>query len=236
MIKYFPDLLQGTEEWFECRRGLLTASEMKLIITPTGKIADNDDVRTHVYELLSQRISKFVEPTYIGEDMMRGKEDEILGRQKYSEAYAPVKECGFVTNDKLGFPIGYSPDGLVGEDGQIEGKSRKQKYQLETILSRKMPENKKINCMLQVQTGLFVTERKWCDFFSYSGGFHMVTYRIYPDPKVHEAIETAAKAFEDKIKEKLAEYEAIMKDPEMRILPTERRKIVGDMIVGDTDE
>ena len=42
-----------------------------------------------------------------------------------------------MTNDDHGVVIGYSPDGLVGDDGLIECKSRRQKYQIETILPTK---------------------------------------------------------------------------------------------------
>jgi hypothetical protein len=38
-IRYYPDLDQGSELWLKARCGLLTASEMKLILTPTLKIA-----------------------------------------------------------------------------------------------------------------------------------------------------------------------------------------------------
>lgn len=221
-INVHKDVVQGSDEWFALRCGVLTASEMDKCITPTLKIADNDDTRSHVFELLAQRINKYVEPSYVSDDMMRGHEEEVLARIAYSEKYAPVEDVGFVTNDKFGFILGCSPDGFVGDDGLIECKSRKQKYQLETILSKGMPSNKKINCMLQIQTALLVTERKWCDFISYHGGMPMVTYRILPDFEMQEAIVRAATAFEDKIKEKLAEYNAIMADASMRLIPTER--------------
>lgn len=222
-IKYHKDIIQGSDEWFALRCGILTASEMDKIVTPAKlQIADNDDVRAHVYELLAQRINNYVEPSYVSDDMLRGHEEEVLARIAYAEKYAPVEDIGFVTNDKWGFTIGYSPDGLVGEDGLIEAKSRKQKYQLETILSKGMPTNKKINCMLQIQTGLLVTERNWCDLISYHGGMPMVTYRILPDFQVQEAIVRAATAFEDRIREKLAEYNAVIADPAMRLIPTER--------------
>lgn len=221
-IQVHKDVVQGSDEWFALRCGVLTASEMDKCITPTLKIADNDDTRSHVFELLAQRINKYVEPSYVSDDMMRGHEEEVLARIAYSDKYAPVEDVGFVTNDKFGFILGCSPDGFVGDDGLIECKSRKQKYQLETILSKGMPSNKKINCMLQIQTALLVTERKWCDFISYHGGMPMVTYRILPDFEMQEAIVRAATAFEDKIKEKLAEYNAIMADASMRLIPTER--------------
>ena len=57
MIRYFPDLEQGSDAWLTARCGLLTASEMKLILTPALKIANNDKVRSHLYELLAQRVT-----------------------------------------------------------------------------------------------------------------------------------------------------------------------------------
>ena len=162
-ITYHENLIQGSPEWHQARCGLLTASEMKLILTPTLKIAANDKQRAHFYELMAQRITGYVDPAYISEDMLRGKEEEIDARIAYEEHYDIVREVGFVTNDKWGFTIGYSPDGLVGTNGQIECKSRRQKFQVETILSDEMP----IEFSLQVQTGLLVTEREWCDFISY---------------------------------------------------------------------
>ena len=221
-VTVHKEIVQGSDEWFALRCGILTASEMDKCITPTLKVADNDDTRSHVFELLAQRINKYVEPSYVSDDMMRGHEEEVLARIAYGEKYAPVEDVGFVTNDKFGFILGCSPDGFVGDDGLIECKSRKQKYQLETILSKGMPSNKKINCMLQIQTALLVTERKWCDFISYHGGMPMVTYRILPDFEMQEAIVRAATAFEDKIKEKLSEWNAITSDPAMRLIETKR--------------
>lgn len=222
-IKYHDEVVQGSDEWFALRCGILTASEMDKILTPaTLQVANNDETRAHLFELLAQRVNKYVEPTYIGDDMIRGHADEVRARIAYSEKYSEVTEVGFVTNDRFGFTLGYSPDGLVGDDGQIECKSRKQKYQIETLLSKGMPTNKKINCMLQVQTGLMVTERKWCDFISYHGGMPMMTYRIYPDEEIQKAIFGAAQKFEERIREKLDEYNAVLSDPEMRLIPTER--------------
>ena len=54
----------------QARCGLLTASEMKLIITPTLKIASNDKERAHIYELAAQRITNYVEPSYVGDDKL----------------------------------------------------------------------------------------------------------------------------------------------------------------------
>lgn len=224
-IKYHPDLEQGSEEWLAARCGLLTASEMKLIITPTLKIASNDKERSHLYELLAQRITKYVEPHYIGDDMLRGHEDEVDARILYNDNYAPVTDMGFITNDKWGFTLGYSPDGLVGDDGSIEAKSRRQKFQVETIIDYFVDGTTPLDYSIQVQTGLLVSERKWCDLISYSGGQPMITMRIWPDPKVQNAIIEAAGAFEDRLAKKMELYQiALVKLP--RLIPTERKIIM----------
>ena len=221
MIKYHTDLIQGSEEWRDARCGLLTASEMKLIVTPSFKTASNEKERSHLYELLAQRITRYVEPSYVGDDMLRGWQDEIDARNLYSEKYAPIQEVGFVTNDKWGFTIGCSPDGLVGEDGVVEFKSRRQKFQIETIINAPgdiIP----IDYILQVQTALLVTERDWLDFGSFSGGLPMVMVRVLPDRQVQDAIVDAATRFEDRLADKMADYQDAIKAG-LRLIPTKRR-------------
>lgn len=216
-IVYHRELEQGSDEWFAARCGILTASEMKLIITPKLAIASNDKEKSHLFELLAQRITRYVEPSYVGDAMLRGRTDEIEARILYGKHYAPVEEMGFVTNDRWGFTLGYSPDGLVGDDGLIECKSRKQKFQVETIASQEVPDE----FMLQLQTGLLVTGRAWIDFISYSAGLPMATIRVLPNPVMQDAIIKAAAAFEQRLAIRLAEYDAAIAST-ARLIPTER--------------
>jgi predicted phage-related endonuclease len=221
-IRTYSDLTQGSEEWHQARCGLLTASEVKLILTPTLKVAANDKTRAHVWELAAQRISNYVEPTYIGDEMLRGHEDEFYARNLYSEKFAPVEEVGFVTNDKWGFTIGCSPDGLVGDDGMIECKSRRQKYQVQTLVEWFTKGVAPDDYMLQVQTEMLVTERSWCDLISYSGGLPMVTMRVEANAEIQEAIVNAATAFEERVQEAVTHFHAAeQKIP--TLIPTERR-------------
>jgi len=221
-IKYHNDFVQGDEAWHQARCGLLTASEMKLIITPTLKVASNDKERAHLWELLAQRITKHVEPRYVSDDMLRGQEDEIYAKLEYAKHYGKVTDVGFVTNDKWGFTIGYSPDGLVGDNGQVECKSRSQKYQVQTICEYVPNESVDPDFAIQVQTGLLVTERDWCDLVSYSGGLPMATVRIFKDEKVHDAIVGAASAFEQRLSDKHSTYDAMLAS-KARLIPTVRR-------------
>lgn len=217
-ITYHNDVIQGEDAWHQLRCGVLTASEMHHIITPTLKIADNDKTRAHVWELLAQRISKYVEPQYISNDMLRGSEDEVRARDYYREHYADTQTAGFVTNDEWGFTIGYSPDDLVGDEGLIECKSRRQRFQVQTIVENVPDQIAVPDYVMQCQTGMLVTKRKWCDLVSYSGGLPLAVIRINADSTIQEAIVKAATAFEAKLAEKLAIYERAAAN----LFPTER--------------
>jgi hypothetical protein len=202
MITYHYGIEQGTPEWHDMRRGVLTSTAIRTLITPTGKLADNDKTRAHVYEVAAQRITGRTEDGFQSFDMMRGHVEEILARDLYSQHYNPVTECGFITNDSLGFAVGYSPDGLVGDDGLIEIKSAKAKIQVQRIVDGGIPTEH----MAQVQTGLWVTGRKWCDFISYSNGMEMMVVRVNADSAYHAMIEQAAQAFEGRVSEIIAAY------------------------------
>lgn len=204
MTTYHHDIQQGSPEWHDLRRGVLTSTAIRTLITPTGKLADNDKTRAHVYEVAAQRITGRTEDNYMSFDMMRGHAEEIIARELYTRHYAPVTECGFVVNDSLGFPVGYSPDGLVGNDGLIEIKSAKAKIQVHRIVDGVIPTEH----IPQAQTGLWVTGREWCDFISYSNGMAMQVVRVNADTAYHELIEAAAKAFDAKVAEVIAAYVA----------------------------
>lgn len=218
-------LIQGSEEWHAARCGLLTASEMDRIITPKKLELSASGKGAHLHELLAQRITKYVEPTYIGDKMLRGHEDEIEACIEYGRKYGPVDQVGFITNNRHGFTLGFSPDGkVIGANAGIENKSRDQKFQVETIINDEMP----VDYVLQVQTGLIVAEWDWIDFNSYSGGLPMATIRIYPDPVVQDAIINVAGEFERLLSAKLAAYHERLADKDARLIPTKRR-IVQEM-------
>ncbi len=214
-IIYHPEVEQGSEAWGEMRRGLLTASEMRHIITPAKLLyASNDKERGHLYELAAQRVTGYVEPSYISDAMLRGMGDEIHAKAKYAEKYAPVENCGFITNDRWGFAIGYSPDSLVGSAGLIECKSRCQKIQFETIISDSIPTEN----VIQLQTELLVSEREWVDYVSYCGGMPLYVKRVFPDKTIQDAIVAASTTFHEKLERIIKEYgEKIV-----GLIPTER--------------
>ncbi|AUX81995.1 exonuclease [Mycobacterium phage Frankie] len=255
-LTVFDDVIQGTDEWFDQRRGMITASTVGQLITvrklgaiefdcPACDAPANDPCRSKakagaviktlhperaevarlsgetVIEpsdgsdysrslsllLVAERITGWTDPTFVSDDMMRGIEEEPFARAKYAEHYAPVTETGFMVEDRWGFKIGYSPDGLVGDDGLIEIKSRRSKTQLATILSGAVPTEN----MAQLQCGLLVSGRKWIDYVSWCGGMPMYIQRVYPDPQWQNAIIAAVAQFEENAEQMIRNYrEAIV--------------------------
>ncbi len=218
-----PDLIQGTDEWLDQRRGMVTASAVGKLITPsTIKPANNDYSRALTALLVAERITGWTDPVYVSDDMLRGHEDEPRAVEKYAEHYAPVRTSGFMVRDFGDYRIGYSPDGLVGDDGLIEVKSRRAKKQLSTILADEVPAEN----IAQLQCGLLVSGREWCDYLSYCGGMPMYRKRVYPDPRWFEATIAAVEQFEANAAEMIAEYEAAVVG-----LPTTERVVDLEMVI-----
>ena len=199
----YDQLLQGTPEWLEARAGLVTASTVGQLITPAKKQLIKSETATGLmHTLIAERITGRVEPIQESRAMQRGTLDEPYTRAIYAEHYAPVTEVGFIVNDDHGFKMGYSPDGLVGDDGLIEIKSRSQRIQLQTVLRDEAPTGN----MAQMQMGMLVTGRKWCDYISYSGGMALYVKRVYPDPEWFAVIIEAVSAFEKMATEVISKY------------------------------
>ncbi|MDA8440519.1 MAG: YqaJ viral recombinase family protein [Propionibacterium sp.] len=189
----YTDLTQGSDEWLAARRGIVTASTVgQLITAKTIKPAVNDYSRALTATLVAERITGWTEEAFVSAAMMRGNMDEPIARDHYSRTYAPVTQTGFMVRDDWGYPIGYSPDGLVGGAGLIEIKSREPKKHLSTILSGEVPPEN----VAQIEAGLLVSGREWCDYVSYCGGMPMWVKRVYPDSRWFDAITDAVETFE----------------------------------------
>lgn len=199
------DIEQGTDEWHDLRRGVPTASVVGKLISPsTLKAANNATTRGLTATLAAERITGRTETMLMSRDMERGHLDEPLARAKYSEHFAEATETGFMTEDRFGFTLGYSPDGIVGDAGLIEIKSRKQRVQLETVLADEVP----LENMAQIQCGLLVSGREWCDYVSYCGGMRLWVKRVAPSSIWFDAIVAAVEQFESNAADMIATYTA----------------------------
>lgn len=202
-LRILEDLDQGTEAWLDQRRGMVTASVVGQLVTPTLKVANNDYSRGLTATLAAERISGYTDPTYVNADMFRGIEDEPRARDAYAQQYGvTVDTVGFMVLETDAWTLGYSPDGLVGANGLIEIKSRRQKKQLQTILADEVPAEN----MAQLQAGLLVSGRGFIDYVSYCVGLPLYVKRVLPDERWFEAITAAVTAFEANVTEMVSAF------------------------------
>jgi hypothetical protein len=217
-----PELVQGSDEWHDQRRGIVTASVVgRLLTASTIKPAQNDYARGLTATLVAERITGYTDPTYVSDDMLRGIEDEPRAVEKYAEHYAPVTTVGFMVRDDWGFRIGYSPDGLVADNGLIEVKSRRAKKHVETVLADDVPPEN----MAQLQCGLLVSGREWIDYVSYCGGLPLWVKRVTPDPRWFAAITAAVEQFESNAARMVAAFTEATAD-----LPATERVVELEMV------
>ena len=88
---YHWDITQGTPEWDAIRRGVITASAMKVLVTPTGKPANNDTSRAYLAQLLAERITGASDSSsYCSNDMLRGHMLEPYARDLYATHTTPL--------------------------------------------------------------------------------------------------------------------------------------------------
>lgn len=204
-LKVYNHMEQRSDEWYEARRGIVTASVVgQLITAKTLKVAANPESRSLTRRLVAERISGRVEPEYASYAMEYGAWIEPTVRDLYSEHCEPATTCGFMVRESGGVRIGYSPDGVVGTDGLIEIKSREPKEQLDVILADEVPAAN----MAQLQCGLLVSGRQWIDYVSYCGGWPLYVKRIEPDVRWQAAILEAVEAVEDAATDMIARYSA----------------------------
>lgn len=177
---------QRTEEWYEVRRGVFTASEFSKLVTPTGKASTS--LKDFVVHKVAEELAEKREEDYSSEWMDRGAEIEDEARRAYEiEVFESVDTTGFFLSDGYGC----SPDGLIGKDGLLEIKCLKQKNHIKNLIQM----DKKY--IPQVQGQLLVSEREWCDLVFYNPDFKE-DYRlaIYRIPRDEEYIEKLKEALE----------------------------------------
>ena len=149
---------QGTDEWLAARAGMVTASNFgKVLAKGQGKTR-----KGYMLQCLAERMTGRPAESFTTAAMEWGTEHEAQARANYELMVSgvEVREVGMVFRDD---DVSCSPDGLVGKSGMLEIKCPNTVTHIETILSGKVPPQ----YLPQVQGGMWVAEREWCDFVSF---------------------------------------------------------------------
>lgn len=188
---------QGTPEWHAARCGVITASKFRDATETTAKGLPTAKRRLYAAQVAVERISG--EPcgdVFNSWQMKRGQEIEPLARMAYeAETGYFATESGVVlTDDRL---FGYSTDGFVGDDGMTEIKSL---VGAEIVIAMWETEDMS-EYMHQMQGGMWITGRKWCDFVMFcpqlaSVGKALFLRRVARDDKFIDAMVLGLAEFE----------------------------------------
>jgi putative phage-type endonuclease len=153
---------QGSPEWFAQRLGKVTASRVADVIAKT-KTGYSTSRENYMAQLVCERMTNTVAESFTNSAMQWGTETEPLARAAY-EAHADVlvDEVAMITHPTIE-AAGASPDGLVGDDGQLEIKCPNTATHIDTLLTQTVPGK----YITQMQWQMACTGRKWCDFVSF---------------------------------------------------------------------
>lgn len=188
MIEVF-DVEQGTPEWHQCRLGIPTASRFSDILAKgEGKMRTR-----YLRDLAAEILRGWVEMDgFSNAHMERGKIMEAEAREFYafSRGADPV-QVGFVRNGQAGA----SPDSLIGDEGGLEIKTALGHIQIERLQKRALPSEHRA----QVQGNLWITERNWWDFVSYSPDLPPMIIRVERDEEYIALLSKAVDAFNEEL-------------------------------------
>ena len=182
---------QRTEDWYNIRKGKMTASNAETII------ANGKGLETYIYNLMAEYYSSAEKENYINADMQRGIDLEPEARLEF-EFYTDldVQEVGFIEYNEF---IGVRTDGLIGDDGLIEIKCPNDSVYFKLLLSN----NIKPEYIAQMQMQMYVTDRQYCYFVSYNPNFEKSLYikKINRDEEMIEKLKKGLERGTELIKE-----------------------------------
>lgn len=179
---------QKSAEWYEARRGLVTASMFGTVMASGKGGSESATRRSYMLKLAGEIISGEPMVNYTNEAMERGTMMEPEIRERYAfEHGVEITPVGFIKNGTKGC----SPDGLIGEDGMIEIKSAAPHVLIDILLRGEPPPKHQPQC----QGGLWVAERKWCDLVI--GSSAKLPLFVYRHHRAEQYIKTIAGAVAD---------------------------------------
>ena len=198
---------QGSAEWLQARAGAITAScfadAVSVLSRASGSKKAGDPTNAsdkYAADVAIERISgqPYGEPVKAW-TLERGHIMEARARVVYETRFGLIaEESGICKTDDDWF--GYSTDGLVDSKGSIEIKAPVASDKIMAMFKTGNIDE----YMHQIQGGLWITGRQWCDFLMYvpdleSVGNDLFVKRIYRDEKFIEQLELDLMKFRTRV-------------------------------------
>jgi hypothetical protein len=191
----YTDIIQGTEDWFDIKRGKISASHIS-DIQAKGKGVTR---KNYAAQIIGERLSGKTEDSYTSNDMLKGIEREPDARLLYEEKQGVlVEQVGFIDHPFIA-NFGCSPDGMV-TGGMVEIKCVKTSTMIEYLTTNTIP-NKYVKQML----GQLATQpdRTFNDFIAYcpelGEKYQLLIIRLERDDDAIREIESDVIAFDTEV-------------------------------------
>lgn len=200
------NLDQGSDDWLEMRRGVVTGSRFK---DAREKLKGGNPSKAciaYAMDCARERCGGRAPAKFQNAAMRSGVEQEPIARAMYEARTGyMVDEVGFyITEDKV---FGLSPDGLVNDDGVIEIKTMVSSDTLFTAVA-----DGDVSAYMDQCLGyLWLLGRQWVDLILWVPDMnHMTVKRIARDETAIEALEAdlmdfakVVKQYEDKLNQSI---------------------------------
>lgn len=210
--------VQGETDWLHARAGIVTASALGNLVTPTFAPREGKAVETYLYELLAERCMGAPIESGSGWAAEQGQITEREARSWVSFSQeVQIEKVGFVTTDDG--MIGCSPDGLIGNDSGLELKCPQAPTHLKYLTEGRLPPE----YAAQVHGSLYVTGRASWLFVSYNRFFPPLLVRVARDEKIMALIREAVEPFNARLAEAYAKMKSLAIGEDERPLPPGRQ-------------
>jgi predicted phage-related endonuclease len=178
----YEDIIQNTPEWDAMRLGKITASSVGSFIGVKGALSSSLASKKAMRKLILKCIFDIEEPFKGNAATEHGHEYEEVVREAFTaKTGLEVEEVGFCRHHEFG-ELGFSPDGLIKENGVwVEGFECKSP-QIENFTSYYLDQELPSDYIQQVHYSLAVSGlRAWNFCAGHPSSNELVTLRIERD-------------------------------------------------------
>jgi len=185
---------QRSEQWKAIRVGRLGSSSAHEMLAEikSGEAAARRNLRVRL--TLERLTGRSQESGYLSQAMQDGidREAECLGHYEAVSGEL-VSRVGYMAHDEL--MAGFSPDGLIGDDGFCEAKCPTPAIHLEYVKCGVVPSD----YYKQILHGMWLSGRAWCDWVSFNPDFpeplRLKIVRVHRNQAAIQEYERKAVAF-----------------------------------------
>jgi putative phage-type endonuclease len=156
-------MIQGSEEWFNAKRGFVGASVIADVMAKGKNGAEAATRRNLKARIVAERLTGQSPESFTSAAIQHGIEHEPIARALYEVSRdVDVEQVGFILHPEIRM-TGASPDGLIGDKGLIEIKCPNTANHIDYLLGGTAPAEYHRQMLWQMEC----TGREWCDFVSY---------------------------------------------------------------------